>query len=444
MSTPGRRATSWRSSRVLVVSSADASAVGRAILLEDSALPIGRAGHTEGPLGLADAELSREHAVIEREAQTGTWWLRDLGSRNGCFLNGAREARAGLLDQDVIRVGATLLVFEHVELGPDVSLAPLEQPPLLGRSLAMQRARGEVLQVAGRDMPVLVLGDSGTGKELVARALHESSGRKGALVAVNCGALPPDLVESELFGHAAGAFTGAQRASQGLFVAAQDGTLFLDEIGEMPLAVQPKLLRALATGEVRAVGSGSSQFTNARIVAATNRDLSAEVEAERFRGDLFARLAGWTIRLPPLRRRREDILRLFGLFLERHDAPAPLEADAAEALLLHAWPYNVRELEQVASAVAVRAIDASEVALEHLPPALAAPLLSRRPEAVSAAAPLALRVRADGTPSAEDLAEVLRHHSGNIAQVAQFFGRDRRQVYRWIERYGLDVDSLRE
>ncbi len=443
MSTPGRRAAGWRTQRVLVVASADAAAVGRAVLLDEAPITIGRAGHTEGPLALADAELSREHARLEHEAATGTWWLRDLDSRNGSFVNGLRQGRAGLIDQDIIRVGATLLVFEKVDLGPDAALAPAETPPLLGRSLAMQRARGEVARVAGRDMPVLVLGDSGTGKELVARALHERSGREGELIAVNCGALPKDLVESELFGHAAGAFTGAQKASPGLFASADGGTIFLDEIGEMPLAVQPKLLRALATGEIRAVGSSTTRVVDARVVAATNRDLRAEVEAERFRGDLYARLAGWTINLPPLRRRKEDILRLAATFLERHGAPTDLEPDAAEALLLHRWPYNVRELEQLAAAIAVRSVDADEVLLDHLPADIAAPMAARRPLEGASSPPPSLTVRPDETPSPEDLLLVLHHYQGNIAHAATFFGRDRRQIYRWIERYELDVDSLR-
>ncbi len=444
MSTPGRRVAGWRTQRLLVVRSPDAAAVGRAVLLEDTPITIGRAGHAAGPLALEDSELSRAHALVEREAASDTFWLRDLGSRNGTFVNGEPQAKAGLLDQDVIRVGATLLVYERAELGPDAALSPADEPPLHGRSLAMQRARGEVARVAGRELPVLVLGESGSGKELVARALHERSGRAGALVAVNCGALPPDLVESELFGHVAGAFTGAQKASEGLFVAAAGGTIFLDEIGEMPAAVQPKLLRALATGEIRPVGASSARRVDARVVAATNRDLAADVEAERFRGDLYARLAGWTIELPPLRRRKEDVLPLLARFLARHDAPLRIEPDAAEALLLWRWPFNVRELEQLAAAIAVRAADADEVLLTHLPPAMAAPVAARRPMAAAPSEPpLSLRVRPDGTPTAEELASALAHFGGNVAHVATFFGRDRKQIYRWIERYGLDVDARR-
>jgi transcriptional regulator with GAF, ATPase, and Fis domain len=445
MSTPGRRTAGWRSHRLIVVASPDESAVGRAVVLDQDTLELGRAGHVQGPLALADAELSRLHATLEREAATDTWWVRDRGSRNGTFVNALRQTHAGLVSGDVIRVGATLLVFERVELEADAALVTVDEPPLLGRSLAMARARGEVARVAARDMPVLVLGETGSGKELVARALHERSGRRGALVAVNCGALPPDLVESELFGHVAGAFTGASKPSEGLFAAAEGGTLFLDEIGEMPLAVQPKLLRALATGEVRAVGASQARRVDARVVAATHRDLAADVEAERFRGDLYARLAGWTIELPPLRRRRDDILVLARAFLARAGAPVAMEADAAEALLLHRWPFNVRELEQVSSGIAVRAAGADQVLLDHLPAALRAPVEIRRPlVATPSEPPLALSIRPDATPSAEELARVLQHYKGNVAHVATFFGRDRRQVYRWIERYDLDVDSLRD
>ncbi|MEC7525375.1 MAG: sigma 54-interacting transcriptional regulator [Myxococcota bacterium] len=444
MSTPGRRLTGWRSARVIVVDSPDAEARGRAVLLSDAPVSIGRVGHVEGGLALQDGELSRRHAVLEKEEATGTWWLRDLNSRNGCFVDGVRQEHAGLVDQDVVRVGASVLLFEKVELEADAALAAAEEPPLFGRSLAMQRARGEVARVAARDMPVLVLGESGAGKELVARALHARSGRKGALVAVNCGALPPDLVESELFGHVAGAFTGASKPSEGLFVAASGGTIFLDEIGEMPLAVQPKLLRVLATGEVRPVGGSQARAVDARVVAATNRDLRAEVEAERFRGDLFARLTGWTIALPPLRARREDVLPLAARFLAREGAPERIEPDAVEALLLHRWPFNVRELEQVCSAIAVRAAGADEVLLDHLPAELRGAVELRRPVAAVGAPPISLSVRPDGTPTADELSRVLRHYGGNIAQVATFFGRDRRQIYRWIDRYELDVDALRD
>ncbi|MBX3275486.1 MAG: sigma 54-dependent Fis family transcriptional regulator [Sandaracinaceae bacterium] len=444
VSTPGRRAAALRAQRLVVIASPDAAALGRVVML-DAPLELGRAGHVAGPLALADSELSRRHAALEREAATETWWLADLGSRNGTYVGGVPESRAGLVDQDVIRVGATLLLYEQVELAPDAPIAAAEEPPLFGRSFAMQRTRGEVALVAGRALPVLVLGETGTGKELVARALHARSGRSGPLVAVNCGALPPDLVESELFGHVAGAFTGAQKASEGLFATAAGGTIFLDEIGELPLAVQPKLLRALATGEVRAVGASNARHVDVRVVAATNRDLGAEVEAERFRGDLYARLAGWTIAAPPLRKRREDVLPLFMRFLARHDeAPRALDPDAAEALAIHRWPFNVRELEQLAAQVAVRAASAERVGLEHLPPAIAAPVAARRPAVAGPSEPpLSLSVRPDGTPTQEELARAIAHFGGNVAQVALFFGRDRKQIYRWIERYGLDVDASR-
>jgi DNA-binding NtrC family response regulator len=369
--------------------------------------------------------------------------VRDLESRNGTFVNGVATEHAGLVHGDVLRVGATLFVYERIELEADAALSATEEAPLFGSSLAMAQVRGEVARIAGRDMPVLVLGESGSGKELVARALHGRSGRRGNLVAVNCGALPADLVESELFGHVAGAFTGANKASEGLFVAAEGGTIFLDEIGEMPLAVQPKLLRALATGEIRAVGAQNERRIDVRVVAATNRNLRADVDGERFRGDLYARLAGWVIEIPPLRRRKDDVLVLARTFLTRHAAPTAIEPDAAEALLLHRWPFNVRELEQMCAALAVRASGADAIVLEHLPPQIRAPLESRRPIVSQTQPPLALSIRPDATPSADDLARVIAHYQGNIAQVAAFFGRDRKQIYRWIDRYELDVESHR-
>jgi transcriptional regulator with PAS, ATPase and Fis domain len=336
-------------------------------------------------------------------------------------------------------------VFEQLAILPGEPLEP-EGGALLGRSIAMQRLRAQIGRVAGRPVSVFVLGESGVGKELIAQELHRCSRRAGPFVPVNCGALPEALVESELFGHVAGAFTGADRARPGLFAAARRGTLFLDEIGEMPAAMQPKLLRALASGEVRPVGGTEPERLDVRIVAATNRvKLEEAVQQGTFRGDLYARLAGWTIVAPPLRARREDVLALARRFLDQAGSAAPLSSDAAEALLLHAWPYNVRELEQLMAQTAVRVDGAPTVELTHLPAALAAPLAARGAASPSPAAetPLEILVARDVTPGREQLEIVLGRLEGNMARVAEYFRKERRQVYRWVERHGLDPEAYR-
>jgi two-component system response regulator HydG len=229
--------------------------------------------------------------------------------------------------------------------------APLN---MVGRSAAIRAVADLVRRVATTNAPVLVLGETGTGKELVARAVHAESARKDApFVAVNCAALPEALLESELFGHVRGAFTGATQARRGLFLEANGGTLLLDEIGDMPLALQAKLLRVLETGEIRSVGSDSERKFDVRIIASTNKDLAALVKEARFRQDLFFRLNVVPIVVPPLRERREDVPLLVDHFLWRSRAQAPaspvtgFQPAALKLLMEHGWPGNVRELEKL-------------------------------------------------------------------------------------------------
>ena len=431
--------------RVLVAWSPDAALMGRAWVLEGDGLSVGRqSSRSDAALQLADGAVSRAHARFVPEGIR--WVVEDAGSRNGTCVDGARTDRAPLRHGAVVRVGDTLLLVQELTVRRDEKLVG-ESGPLLGTSLAMERVRGQIASVAEANIPVLIHGPSGTGKELVAAELHRASGRTGAFVPVNCGALPRDLAESELFGHVAGAFTGAARSKDGLVTAAADGTLFLDEIGELPLELQAKLLRVLATGEVRPVGATSARTSNARIVAATHRDLHADVEDERFRGDLLARLVGWTIVVPPLHDRPADIL---GIAL-RSEPGLQLEADAAEALLLHDWPWNVRELLQVVRAAKVRA-GGEQIALRHLPAPLQAPLQTRSRTSLPAEAfvsaaqevPPTYRIPRDRTPTREDLDELLCFHEGNVSRVAAFFGKERAQVYRWIRRHELDAEAYRE
>ncbi len=406
---------------------------------------IGRVSGDGARIKLADSEVSRTHAKVTR-GDDGRCAVVDCGSRNGTVVNGARVDTATLVDGDVVRIGRSTLVFVDVELVSGSPLAP-EAHGLNGTSLRMQALRGDLALVAPRAIPVLVLGESGSGKERIARALHARSGRTGAFVAINCAAIPEALAESELFGHAPGAFTGATGRSDGVFVAAAGGTLFLDEVAELPASVQSKLLRTLATGEVKPVGRADARMVDVRIVAATHRDVAAEVSAATFRGDLFARLSAWVLHAPALRDRRDDILGFARATLAKHGVAMPVAPNAAEALVRFAWPYNVRQLENVVYAAAVRAERGGTLRPEHLPEEIARLVGGRdEPSAKQTMPPVPLEVLAprDRTPTAEQLKMVLDHHEGNMARVAEFFGKDRKQIYRWAERLGVALRPARD
>jgi two-component system response regulator HydG len=306
--------------------------------------------------------------------------------------------------------------------------------PLVGQSRAMRDVFDLVGRVADSDANVLVTGESGTGKELVARAIHDASSRSSRpFVAINCAAVPATLIESELFGHVKGAFTDARRDREGLFVQAEGGTVFLDEIGELPLEMQPKLLRALQERRVRPVGGDAEVPFDVRIVTATNRDLEAEVAAGRFREDLLYRIDVVRVELPALRARGNDVLLLAQHFLEKHAAAGRqvtrISEGAAEKLLAYDWPGNVRELENsIERAVALSRLDTLSV--EDLP----RKIVEFRPSNVSAAVD-------DGTEllSLEELEnryvrKVLALVGGNKTRAAQILGIDRRSLYRRLER----------
>lgn len=395
-----------------------------------------------------DRCASRVHATIELLPSGSPPCILDGGSRNGTFVNGQRVSERPLEDNDLIRVGNSLLLLRMVP----VAQGDAEVPGLFGSSPAMRTLRQAVAKQARGGATYLLLGESGTGKEVVAKALHHMSGRQGPLVAVNCAAISESLAESQLFGHVAGAFTGARAAQEGYFRSASGGTLFLDELGEMPLPLQAKLLRVLEERQVTPVGSTRPLPVDVCLIAATNRDLIDGIGAGWFRGDLYARLAQILIRLPPLRARREDIL---PLLLHLLGPPAPrLSPALAEALVLHPFPFNVRELGQLAALLRGHRADELDLPLvaEHLaqharvattPPPGAPPSAPPRGAAPVPASdrPSKRPARAPG-PSREELARVLSEHKGNVSGVARHFGRSRRQVDRWIEQLGLDRKSF--
>jgi DNA-binding NtrC family response regulator len=380
----------------------------------------------EGVTVLEHPTVSRHHLAWEAGA------VRDLGSRNGSWLDGVKLGAASLHDNAVLRVGDVLLIYEEGSEEDEPGVARDAAP---GDAPAMARLRRELARAAGDAAPLLLVGETGTGKERIAAEAHRLSARKGPLLSVNCAALSPQLVESQLFGHLKGAFTGAGDAQPGLFRAAQGGTLFLDEIGELPLEIQPKLLRAIQEREVLAVGATKPARIDVRVVAATHRDLGVEAEAGRFRRDLYGRLSLWELRVPALRERRGDLLE----WLERLDllhrrergraAPLQLTADAAEALLLADWPLNLRALDRLVRHFgdlghALRKDELpSWVAVTETP--------ASAPPGAGSTGPR------PAVPTQEEFEAAYQELSGSVRALARKFQRDRRQIYRWLEQYGL-------
>jgi anaerobic nitric oxide reductase transcription regulator len=322
---------------------------------------------------------------------------------------------------------------------------------MLGVSSAMEHLRGELETVAASDLAVLIQGETGVGKELAARAVHAGSARcDRPLIHVNCAALPESVVESELFGHIRGAFTGALADRLGKFELADGGTLFLDEIGELPLSVQPKLLRAIQEGEIQRVGSDQQIRVDVRIIAATNRDLETEVGAGRFRADLFHRLNVYPVTVPPLRERREDIAVLAGFFLDRYRSKVGLRQlvlgqAAADSLRRRDWPGNVRELDHLLARAAVRAAarsgrgTAAEIGVDDLdaaPQVGAAPIASDALQMRAVQGELSFRAAVDEFKRGV-VERALEEADGNWAEAARKLGMHRSNLHHMARR--LDV-----
>ncbi|QJD58803.1 sigma-54-dependent Fis family transcriptional regulator [Pseudomonas sp. gcc21] len=327
------------------------------------------------------------------------------------------------------------------------SLMAVEQlNGIIGQSPAMQQLFHQIRQIASADGPVLIQGESGTGKELVARALHELSPRKGKpYMVVNCGGIPAELMESEFFGHAAGAFTGAKSQRAGLFQQAEGGTLLLDELGEMPLALQAKLLRALQDGRVRPVGSDHEIQLDVRVIGATNRNLPDLVAEGSFREDLFYRLETFGIQIPPLRARGDDIQQLAEYFLARFNArqQRSIQGFSDESLAIltrYSFPGNVRELQNAVERAATFC-DSPLIEPRHLPQRIREQPQQSEQSATTAelaAAPLPASDNAEGLPDLETVQrqyihQVLNATQGNKRKAADILGITRRTLYRWLE-----------
>ena len=348
-------------------------------------------------------------------------------------------AKPFAVDALVARVRAALSSTDSAQ--PRLELGP--ESMIIGNDPAIVEVYNTVAKVAPLPIPVLIRGETGTGKELIARALHRFGAEPdGPFVPINCGAIPEQLLESELFGHRKGSFTGADRDHRGAVESARNGTLFLDEIGELPVSLQVKLLRFLQSGEVRPVGSERAVQVPVRVVAATNRDLRAEVEAGAFREDFFFRLAAYEIELPPLRERRSDIPSLVEHFRRRHADNLGLDVETSAsqevlAILNHySWPGNVRELEHVVQRALVDggALDDAGQIRRLLAPAVAG---SNAPSGAPA-------IGDDLTLKEVErlhITAVLRRCGGNRTRAAEILGIERKSLYRKAERLGITLDS---
>jgi len=441
-----------RKLRVVIVDSPDAKEHGRVFSFAQDEVRIGSSPDVDVPL--ADSSVSREHVAI-RLLPDG-FRLTDLGSTNGTFVADLRIQEVVLSTETLMRMGKTALrllplaeTVEH-EVSPRASFGRM-----LGASAAMRETFALLERVATSDLTVLVEGETGTGKELAAEGLHESSGRAGEFVAVNCGAIPRELLESELMGHEKGAFTGAVRERRGAFLSADKGTLFLDEVGELPLDMQAKLLRALERREVKAVGSDRTVNVDVRVIAATNKNLAKEAKGGRFRQDLYYRLAVVTVKIPPLRTRLDDLRLLVDAIWEElarrrrvAGLPAPERLDPTAMVMLtrYEFPGNVRELRNIVERWAV--LGATVAPGETSPlgpgaPSATSPPTTTRPGISDPFAELvdlpyheakdALNERFERTFTQA----ILDKSGGNVSKAARDAGVDRRHLQRLMVRFGI-------
>jgi transcriptional regulator with PAS, ATPase and Fis domain len=391
---------------------------------------------------LQGRDVSRRHAEGRRVGAVP--FVKDLGSRNGTWVNGVKVEEQPLGPNDVLRIGEWVgIVVEVRRDGPPAAFTEIGDGWFGGATLmsVLEPAR----RIAETDLPVIVQGETGTGKEGVAQLVHAWSRRRGAFIAVNCAAIQTAMAEGELFGYRKGAFTGADRASEGLFRAADGGTLFLDEIQELPAAVQPKLLRALEQREVQPLGEARPVAVDMRVVCATQEPLSQAVTEKRFRADLLARLDGVTIGLPPLRERREDIAPLFLRLL--HDlkggAPPAVDPKLIESLLLYDWPLNVRGLVFLTRQMVASYATEPMLKRSMLPERMIAGTPSTAPP------PPVYASRTSRSSTTDDaafdhLVDALRAARGNVSQAAATLGISRARAYRLLEvRPRFDVRSLR-
>ncbi len=416
---------------------------GTEYVMEGDRLTIGKASTND--VVLAHQTVSRNHCEIVREKDG--YLLRDLGSTNGTLLDGAEVREAFLKPGAVLTVGEIELKVRT--FSEQIEVLPSERTrfgAVVGKSRGMREIFGLLERLAPSDATVLLGGETGTGKDVMARAIHQESKRSDRpFIVVDCGAVVANLIESELFGHEKGAFTGASERRRGAFELAHGGTLFLDEIGELPLDLQPKLLRALEARSFRRVGGNKELSVDIRVIAATKRNLAVEVERGKFREDLYFRLAVVPIDLPPLRERKEDLPLLVDHLLEQIEENDPAAGDlrmaaaAVEALAGHDWPGNVRELRNVLERAAFLAQTGDgEIRLGHVP--VGAPVGGGQGIAPTFDPAMSYR---DTKAAFEQEFErryvewLLERHEGNISAAARSADMDRKYLHKLAKKHGV-------
>jgi len=407
-----------------------------------------RVGKSRGnDLVLGDSAVSREHCEIVRHEDG--FLLRDLGSTNGTLLDGAAIREGFLHEGAVITIGRVELEVQPYAERIDVTPSPRDRfGAVVGSDPAIREVFGLLERLAPTDATLLLEGETGTGKDLLARSVHDASKRAQApFIVVDCGAVAGTLIESELFGHEKGAFTGAAERRQGAFELAHRGTLFLDEVGELPLELQPKLLRALEQRRIRRVGGSEELALDLRVIAASNRNLQREVERGKFRRDLYFRLAVVPVHLPPLRERRGDIAPVARHLLERiardhgeGEAPMTLAPGAMSALEAHDWPGNVRELRNVLERASLLARAAGQREIGAGPLAIGAgPARSTPPEPDfdPAVSYRDTRAQWEAGFEARYVRWLLERHDGNVSAAARAAEMDRKYLHRLAKKHGL-------
>jgi len=447
----GGRATSarLRRCRVEIMSGADAG------LVRDIEASVIRIGARRGnDVQLSDSKVSGLHCEIRLDDRG--YRLRDLDSTNGTYVAGLRINDVYVAPGALIALGGTRLKFDPLGDSVEIELSDTDRfGSMIGRSVKMRELFARLEKLAKSDTTVLVTGETGAGKELVAEALHDHSPReKGPFVVLDCGSIPPNLIESELFGHERGAFTGATNSYAGAFERAHGGTVFLDEIGELPLAMQPKLLRVLERKEVRRVGGSKTLEVDLRVVAATNRDLGVEVNRGRFREDLYYRLAVARVHVPPLRERKDDLPLLIEHILSTTPGGelASIAQETIDLMMKHDWPGNVRELRNVIErAVLLAEAPDSEDSLRRTPQAAKAePSITVTPSQTATSTDASMTVPVDVTVPFKHakqnvisefekryISRLLAQHDGNISAAARAAGIDRMSIHKMLHRLGL-------
>ncbi len=448
----GGRATSarLRRCRVEVVSGPDAG------LVRDVEATVIRIGARRGnDIQLTDSKVSGLHCEIRLDDRG--YRLRDLDSTNGTYVSSLRINDVYIGPGTQFALGTTRLKFEPLGESVEVELADTDRfGSMIGRSVKMRELFARLEKLARTDTTVLVTGETGAGKELVAEALHDHSPReKGPFVVLDCGSIPPNLIESELFGHERGAFTGATNSYAGAFERAHGGTVFLDEIGELPLAMQPKLLRVLERKEVRRVGGSKTIEVDVRIVAATNRDLGVEVNRGRFREDLYYRLAVARVHVPPLRERKDDLPLLIEHILATTPGgeTASIAQETIDLMMKHDWPGNVRELRNVIErAVLLAESPENEESLRRAPAPVprSEPSITVTPSQTATSADATMTVPVDVAIPFKNakqnviseferryISRLLAQHDGNISAAARAAGIDRMSIHKMLHRLGL-------